>query len=202
MEPFSRAERRACRRSFAAAPPDLLPSGWQGEDSPPLEIDVGCHKGRFLVEMAQRCPTSNFLGVERQRERVEKAKKKIALHGLGNAEILQGDGLEIIQRLPDACADFVHVLFPDPWPKRRHRTRRMVGGIFLNEVLRVLKIHGLVRLVTDDLEYARAIEFCAGRVPAYQRAANDCREYPPSEFQIKFLTDSRPVYQLTFARLN
>ena len=163
---------------------------------------MGCHKGRFLVETALRCPASNFLGVERQRERVERAKRKIALHGIGNAEVLHGDGLEIIRRLPDACADCVHVLFPDPWPKRRHKIRRMVGGKFLVEVLRILKVRGLVRLVTDDAEYARAMESHAAGIAAYQRTENDLGNYPLTEFQIKFLADSRPVYGLAFERLN
>ncbi len=182
--------------------PDLLPVGWQVSGSRPLEIDIGCHKGRFLVEMAQRFPTSNFLGVERQRERVEKARKKIAMLGLGNVEVLHGGGLEILARLPEACADRVHVLFPDPWPKRRHKIRRMVGGEFLLEILRILKARGIVRLVTDDPEYARAMESYAADMAAFQRTESDLANYPPTEFQIKFRADSRPVYGLAFERLN
>jgi tRNA (guanine-N7-)-methyltransferase len=150
--------------------------------------------------MAQKYPASNFLGLERQRERVEKARKKIARHALANAEVLHGDGLEIVERLPDACADCVHVLFPDPWPKRRHQARRMVGREFLIEVLRILKVWGFLRLLTDDADYAEAITFQAARIPDYQRLENNRRDYPPTEFQMKFLGDSRPVYQLAFER--
>jgi tRNA (guanine-N7-)-methyltransferase len=202
MELFRRAERRSFTHSSVEALPDLLPVGWQGSGSRPLEIDVGCHKGRFLVEMAQRFPTSNFLGVERQRERAEKARKKIALLGLGNAEVLHGDGLEILARLPDACADRVHILFPDPWPKRRHKIRRMIGGEFLLETLRILKVRGLVRLVTDDPDYARAMESDAAGIAAFQRTESELANYPPTEFQIKSRADSRPVYGLAFERFN
>jgi tRNA (guanine-N7-)-methyltransferase len=197
---MAHSQRAEPTRFLAEAPPDLLPASWQAIGRS-LEIDVGCHKGRFLVEMAQRYPVSNFLGVERQRQRVERANRKIARLGLGNAQVLHGDGLEILGTLPDACADCVHVLFPDPWPKRRHKIRRMVRQEFLLEVLRILKFQGLVRLVTDDADYAREIEFTAASIAAFQRTENDVRNHPPTEFQIKFLRDSRPVYGLLLKRL-
>ena len=152
---------------FGEAPPDLLPADWQGMDCRSLEIDIGCHKGGFLIEMAQQYPISNFLGVERQRGRVERAKRKIALLGLSNARVLHGEGLDILGALPDACADCIHVLFPDPWPKRRHKSRRLVQQQFLLEVQRVLKLEGFARLVTDDPDYAREIEFVAASIVAF-----------------------------------
>jgi tRNA (guanine-N7-)-methyltransferase len=152
--------------------------------------------------MARRFPTCNFLGVERQRERVQRARKKIALHGLDNAEVLHGDGFEILQHLPDACADCVHVLFPDPWPKRRHHIRRMVGGRFLSEVSRVLKVRGRVRLVTDDPGYGRAMESDASSLSALRRVEDHLQDYPATEFQNKFLDDARPVYGFAFQRVS
>jgi tRNA (guanine-N7-)-methyltransferase len=186
---------------FAEAQPDLLPAGWRGAGSRPLEIDVGCHKGRFLVEMARRYPFSNFLGVERHQQRIEKAREKISRLALGNAAVVHGDGRETIDRLPAACADYVHVLFPDPWPKRRHKIRRMVRTEFLREVLRILKCRGILRLVTDDADYARAMEFHAASLAEFQCAIDDGRKYPPTEFQIRFLSDSRPVYGLLLRRV-
>jgi tRNA (guanine-N7-)-methyltransferase len=187
---------------FAETLPDSFPARWRGAGSQPLEIDVGCHKGRFLVEMARKHPLSNFIGVERQRERVEKAREKISRLGLKNAAVLHGDGLEAIRQLPDACADYIHVLFPDPWPKRRHKIRRMVRAEFLREVLRILKCGGMLRLLTDDTHYVRAMESCATGFDAFRHSVDDEREYPPTEFQIKFLADSRPVYALFLQRVS
>jgi tRNA (guanine-N7-)-methyltransferase len=187
---------------FAEAPPELLPTGWQGAGSPPLEIDVGCHKGGFLVEMAQRFPFSNFLGVERQRKRVDKARKRISRLGLANAAVVHGDGMETIAQLPGQCADYVHVLFPDPWPKRRHKIRRMVRTEFLREIARILKSRGILRLLTDDPDYARAMEIHAANLAEFQPAVDDGRAYPPTEFQIKFLAESRPFHGLLLRRVN
>jgi tRNA (guanine-N7-)-methyltransferase len=188
--------------SFAEAPPDLLPFGWQGDGCPPLEIDVGCHKGRFLVEMARRFPFANFLGIERQRERVFKAREKIAREGLNNAEVFHGDAHEVLNSLPDTCADYVHVLFPDPWPKRRHKNRRIVGPAFLVEVSRLLKAGGKLRLVTDDPDYARAMESHTTSISRYRRIESEACDYPPTEFQLKFVAVSRPIFRLLFERLS
>jgi tRNA (guanine-N7-)-methyltransferase len=152
--------------------------------------------------MARRFPFANFLGVERQRERVLKAKKKINLEGLNNAEVFHGDAREVLSSLPAACVDYVHVLFPDPWPKRRHKNRRMVDDRFLVEVARLLKAGGRLRLVTDDPDYAGAIELHAISISRFRRIESEPREHPPTEFQLKFVTVSRPTFELVFERLS
>jgi tRNA (guanine-N7-)-methyltransferase len=152
--------------------------------------------------MARRFPWANFLGVERQRERVLKAKKKITLEGLSNVEVFHGDARELLSWLPGACADCVHVLFPDPWPKRRHKHRRLVDHDFLVEVSRLLKAGGRLRLVTDDADYARAMEWHATSISLYREIESEPRDYPPTEFQLKFVTASRPAFALLFERLS
>ena len=152
--------------------------------------------------MARRFPLANFLGVERQRERVFKTKKKITLEHLNNAKIFHGDASEVLSCLPDACADYVHVLFPDPWPKRRHQNRRMVNRAFLVQVSRLLKRRGRLRLLTDDSDYARAMELQATSIADFRRIESELREYPPTEFQLKFVAVSRPTFRLIFERLS
>ena len=152
--------------------------------------------------MARRSPSANFLGIERQRERVFKARKKIASEGLNNAEVFHGDAHEVLNRLPDECADYVHVLFPDPWPKRRHKNRRMVGLAFLVEVSRLLKARGRLRLVTDDPDYARATELHATSISRFRRIESETCDYPSTEFQLKFVEVSRPIFRLLFERLS
>lgn len=179
-------------------PPQTLPEGW---DRAPLEIDVGCHKGLFLVAMAELLPDRNFLGIELQTERVEKTRRKIKNHGVPNAEVWQGEGLECLKGLPDGCADYIHVLFPDPWPKRRHHTRRLVQTQFLQHCARLLKPGAILRLVTDHEQYAESMrEVVAGAEPFTLVGTTEDREYPLTEFQKKFLTDGRPVYRLILRR--
>lgn len=182
-----------------ATPPDALPDGWVGPGTPPLEIDVGCHKGLFLAAMAALYPERNFLGIERQSERVERALRKIRAGALTNATVVRGDGVDALRRLPDACADAVHVLFPDPWPKRRHAARRLVQREFVSVCARVLRTGGLLRLATDDAPYADEMQTAATENPWFERT-EDVRDYPLTEFQKKFLSAGRPVFAATFAR--
>lgn len=182
------------------APPDLLPAGWTGPGAPALEFDVGCHKGLFLVEMARLHPERNFFGIERQAERVEKTQKKIRALGLSNAAVVCAEGLEALKSAVPACVDNIHVLFPDPWPKRRHSSRRLVQSVFLDRCLEILKPGGLLRLVTDDENYAMAMRKAAREYAEFTPAPGEDREYPLTEFQKKFLAAGRPFHTLLLRR--
>ncbi len=181
-------------------PPDILPAGWADPAAPPLEADIGCHKGRFLVEMAGRHPERNFLGIERQSERVARTLRKIQSLHLANVAVVRADGLEAIQALPNACLVRCHVLFPDPWPKRRHESRRLVRREFLAGCARALKPGGILRLVTDDAPYARSMRDAASAFTGLLDPAEDGTDYPPTEFQLKFLPEGRAVYRLVLRR--
>lgn len=187
-------------QTSSETPLDVLPSSWAGPGALPLEIDVGCHKGLFLVEMASRYPERNFLGIERQVERVAKTQKKIDALGLANASVICAEGLESLKNVPLGCVDHIHVLFPDPWPKRRHYARRLVQSAFLDRCHDILKSGGLLRLVTDDENYAAAMKAVAAEDPRFAPQAQEDREYPLTEFQKKFLEDGRPFFTLLLRR--
>ena len=180
--------------------PDLLPAGWSAPGAPPLEIDVGCHKGRFLVEMARMFPTRHFLGIERQKERVERTRRKIAALGQENAAVVCGEGLETLRAAPASSVAVIHVLFPDPWPKRRHHSRRLVQTRFLDCCRTLLQPGGLLRLVTDDAPYARAMEAAISTAGGFEPVEHPDRDYPLTEFQSKFLAEGRPTYTFLLRR--
>ena len=134
--------------------PDGIRSSWFEPGAPPLEVDFGCHRGTFLLGMAEKYPEANFLGIEKQAARVEKCLKKIRRQGLPNALAVEGEGTgALAQWLPERSVSTIHVSFPDPWPKRRHASRRLVTKDFLDAVARVLCEGGVLRLMTDDSAY-------------------------------------------------
>lgn len=165
----------------------------------PLEIDVGCHRGAFLVGMAERYPRIRFLGIERQRNRVERCQKKLVRLGISNAQVRQDEGLMgALQTLGSGSVSAIHVSFPDPWPKRRHHVRRMVNAGFLNEAWEILVPGGQLRLMTDDEPYFRAMELAAGQASErfYPVEWEDGREAPLTEFQRKFAAMGLTPYRL------
>ncbi len=131
-----------------------IPTGWLQAGAPPLEVDFGCHRGAFFIGMAVMNPGVNFLGLEKQADRVKKCMGKIGRLGLANAFAVQGLGAEPLQKLlPPASVTTFHLYFPDPWPKRRHAGRRVFQASFLEEIRRVLRPGGTLRLMTDCESY-------------------------------------------------
>lgn len=120
----------------------------------PLEIEVGSGKGMFLVTASAERPGHNFLGCEIARNYARLAAARLVRAGRNNAVVLQGDALRLFRELlPDACAVAVHVYFPDPWWKQRHRKRRVMKPEFLADVERVLEPGGSLHFWTDVQEY-------------------------------------------------
>ena len=134
--------------------PDEIPPSWFVPGAPPLEVDFGCHRGIFLLGMSERYPDINILGIEKQAARVGKCLKKILRTGASNAWAVQGEGAGALTRfLPDQSVSVFHLSFPDPWPKRRHASRRVFTNDFLKAIHRCLRPGGVLRLMTDDAEY-------------------------------------------------
>jgi len=137
-------------------PVDLsaVPDAWLSGEAP-VEIDLGCGKGTFLIEMARRSPDRRFIGVERQIERVRKSAGKARRLGVSNAVIVRAECGLFMEALPTGSVAGIHVLFPDPWPKRRHHPRRLVQGAFLEQAWRALSPGGFLDLLTDHPGYFR-----------------------------------------------
>lgn len=137
---------------------EQLPDPWRNEAIfervAPLEVEVGSGKGLFLLSAAAAAPERNFLGIELAGKYARLAASRLAKHGLTNACIVEADGPRVFrERLPDRSLAAVHVYFPDPWWKARHKKRRIMTAAFLAEVERTLATGGRLHFWTDVQEY-------------------------------------------------
>ncbi len=129
------------------------PAEWFGRQAP-LEVEVGSGKGLFLMNFGQRYPEHNFLGIEIAKKFAQFAASRIAKRGLSHVRVAAANGVEVFRLLiPDASVAAVHVYFPDPWWKARHKKRRVLHEEFLAHIQRVLIPEGKLHFWTDVLEY-------------------------------------------------
>ncbi|MBO7721918.1 MAG: tRNA (guanosine(46)-N7)-methyltransferase TrmB [Kiritimatiellae bacterium] len=127
----------------------------------PLEVEVGCGKGRFLTARAKANPDCDFLGIERMLGRVRLFDGKCRRGGIDNAKVLRLEALYTFHYLlPAHGVRTVYVFFPDPWPKRKHRSHRLFGPLFLNALWKRLEIGGKIEFATDHEEYFGVVKDC------------------------------------------
>ena len=120
----------------------------------PVELEVGSGMGLFLATAAATRPDRNFLGIEIAAGYARLAAGKLAAAAATNARMIHGDGTALVRDvLQAACLEAVHVYFPDPWWKARHRKRRVLSDAFLRQVARVVVPGGRLHVWTDVEEY-------------------------------------------------
>lgn len=120
----------------------------------PLEIDLGCGKGRFLCARAISLPNINFIGIDKRLKYLKKTEKKIARAKLSNVRLLNVEASYALgYLLPSACVSAIYIFFPDPWPKRRHHKHRLFNHQFLNILDKILQPRGKIHIATDWKDY-------------------------------------------------
>jgi tRNA (guanine-N7-)-methyltransferase len=120
----------------------------------PLEVELGCGDASFLAEYARRNPDKNFIGVERLLGRIQKLDRKGRRLGLTNTRGVRIESAYFMQYLlPPHSAAAVHIYFPDPWPKKKHRRHRLINEQFPALARAALVPGGTVFLRTDDTDY-------------------------------------------------
>ncbi|HUK84178.1 MAG TPA: tRNA (guanosine(46)-N7)-methyltransferase TrmB [Verrucomicrobiae bacterium] len=168
----------------------------------PIEIDIGCGKGAFLLWAAQVRPQHNFVGVERQLVRLRKVDKKVQRAGLRNIRLLRIEAGYFVSKLvPNDSVSAYHIYFPDPWPKRRHHSRRLFKPAFVGELHRTLTRGGVVNVASDDVDYFSQIQ--KEMVESKQFAAEPAEGLPPearTEFENAFLNQGKKIFRARFAR--
>jgi tRNA (guanine-N7-)-methyltransferase len=167
-------------------------------DGRPLEVDLGCGDGSFLMEMAAQYPERDFLGVERLLGRVRKVCKKITRQHLDNARVLRLESKYVVEwLLPEACVSRLHLLCPDPWPKLRHHRRRLVQVEFLDAVKRALLPGGEFLFMTDHEEYFQWA--CEKERMEWEE---DSFFYPKTDFQQHWESEGKSMWRLRCRKPN
>jgi tRNA (guanine-N7-)-methyltransferase len=167
----------------------------------PLEVEIGSGKARFLIESARANPSHDFLGLERSLSYYRLCRARLARAGLPNARILRADASLFLPALPARSVRAFHVYFPDPWPKKKQRKRRLLDGVFLELVADVLEPGGLLRIQTDHPGYGAALTPLLESVRALERLEWESVPSPaPTHYEIKYRAEGRPIWRFLLRR--
>jgi tRNA (guanine-N7-)-methyltransferase len=134
----------------------------------PLEVELGCGDASFLAEYARQNPRTNFIGVERLLGRLQKLDRKGRRLGLQNTRGVRIESSYFLQYLlPPHSALALHIYFPDPWPKKKHRRHRLINRDFPALARAALIPGGTVYLRTDDVDYFQQMNEVFGEAKAF-----------------------------------
>jgi tRNA (guanine-N7-)-methyltransferase len=188
-------EALAAGRAFAVPPREL----W---------LEIGFGAGEHLIEQAKANPDVGIVGCEPFLNGVAAALAGLKREQLSNVRLRRGDAQAVIEAAPDAFFSRVFILYPDPWPKRRHHKRRVIAAGMIEALARVMRGGAELRFATDIDDYAgwTLARFLAS--PDFRWAATraDDWRWPwpgwrPTRYEAKARCESRQSVYLTFVRL-
>ena len=173
----------------------------------PVEIEVGFGKGLFLVNSGVAHPERNYFGIEIVRKYQMYAATRVARRKLPNVKTCCDDAKRILREsiLP-ASVDVVHVYFPDPWWKSRHKKRLLFTADFAELVLKVLKPVGHLKFVTDVQDYFGMVTELLAGVTGFEILPPPAENQPLHDmdyltnFERKFRQEGRPIYRSEYLK--
>jgi tRNA (guanine-N7-)-methyltransferase len=170
-------------------------------------LEIGFGGGEHLIWQARENPNVQLIGCEPFEDGVIKVLTAIEAEGLGNIRLHMGDARDVLRALPDASIARAFILFPDPWPKRKHQKRRLINAHLLGMLARVMTPGGELRFATDIGDYARSALLAFRTEPRFcwQAASpQDWRirpaDWPPTRYEAKAGREGRLRYYFRFRR--
>lgn len=176
------------------------------DNEKPVEVEIGCGKGRFLINSAMAYPEINYIGIERALRYFRIMKERVVRRELANVRLLRDDAVYFVERfIPDGAVSAYHIYFPDPWPKKRHRKRRLFNTRFLEEIERTLAAGGTLDFATDYVEYFEEIQAlleASDRLDVLGEIPERVRELGRdlTNFETKYTAEGRAIHRGAYVK--
>ncbi|MCB1125365.1 MAG: tRNA (guanosine(46)-N7)-methyltransferase TrmB [Verrucomicrobiae bacterium] len=169
----------------------------------PVELELGSGDGSFLCDLAARHPERNFVGVERLNGRLRKLDRKGQRLGLSNLRGVRIEAAYFLQYLVfPATLAAIHVYFPDPWPKIRHRARRLINEAFTGHAAQALAVGGVLHVRTDSADYFAQMRAVFAASPHFTPVDTPPELASlPTDFEREFNARGLPTLRAAFRRV-
>lgn len=170
--------------------------------SAPRCMEIGFGNGDVLLWLAQNHPERDYLGVEVHRPGVGRLLLGLERLGLENVRVICHDAVDVLaNQIPAGALEELLILFPDPWPKKRHHKRRLVQPELMRLAAAALRPGGWLRMATDWREYAEHIEGVMAGSDAFVHAPEARAPRPPTRFETRGLRLGHEVRELCYRRV-
>lgn len=172
----------------------------------PLVLEIGFGMGDSLLQMAERAPDKNFVGIEVHPPGVGRLINNAGKAGVTNLRVYMADATDVLQQcFADRTIERVQLYFPDPWHKKKHHKRRIVQPAFVEVLARKLQTGGLLHMATDWQEYAEQMLEVLSANPKLQNTVTSYAPRPSfrptTKFEARGERLGHGVWDLLFCKL-
>jgi len=197
----------ALRLDLSLPAPDDLTSLFPAQVTE-VRVEIGFGEGEHLVSEAKRLPDVGFIGCDPYRLGVAKALASIEHGQLNNIRLLAADAWQLLEWLPDATVDGLYLLYPDPWPKRKHRGRRFLQEDTLVAFARIMSPGAVLRLATDVDDYGASMMRCGSSNASFKSIRRTEEEqsvpwedFPGTRYEARAKRQGRAPRYMEFVRV-
>ncbi len=174
----------------------------------PLALEIGCGIGDFMVKTAVDKPETNFIAIDYYNKGCYKTCRRVDLHGLTNVRVLREEARQFIaERIGKGSLSAVYINCPDPWPKKRHRKRRLVSRQFMGFIRDYLAPGADFYFATDFDDYGIDVAGMLPGVEGYENRlapdlyAHDLPGYHLSKYMLKFMAEGKRIYFVHYKKI-
>jgi len=174
----------------------------------PLALEIGCGIGDFIVKTAADRPEINFIAIDYYNKGCDKTCRRVEKAGLTNVRVLRVEAREFIaEHIPEHSLAAVYINCPDPWPKKRHRKRRLVNSGFLEFLRPYLATRADFHFATDFEDYGQDVADFMPQIAGFTNLLkpdlyrHELEGYHRSKYMLKFMAEGKPIHFVHYRKL-
>jgi len=186
------------------------PPDWQGlfGNLNPIALEIGCGIGDFVAKTALGKPEQNFIAIDYYNKGCDSTCRRLERDGVTNVRVLRVEAREFITgQIPENSLSALYINCPDPWPKKRHRKRRLVNSAFMEFMRGYLRPGADFFFATDFEDYGEDVAAFMAQQEGYANmlapdlSRHDLDEYHRSKYMLKFMAEGKKIHFVHYRRI-